>query len=697
VTFALPTATDLVSGNRTVTAAPASGSLFPIGATTVTFTTADAAGNPATATFKVTVVCNGAECSPGGGTGMSFTIGAFAGSGAYGTSGDGATATAAAFKQPSGIAVDLAGNVYISDAEARVIRRVTPQGVIGAFAGTGAKGFAGDGASPLAAKFNHPAGLAFDGPRNALYVADKDNHRIRKIDLASNTISTVAGNGVGALGAAGVATNASLNYPMGVAVDAGGALYIADTGNNRLCKVSGGQLTVLAGTGDAGNNGDGGNASAAKLNHPRGIAVTADGSTIYIADTGNNRVRKITGATIAAFAGTGAAGFGGDGGAAAAANLNAPVGVLLDAGGNVIVTDAGNDRIRKLTLSDGKIATIAGAGNAGDGGAALSASLDTPQGIAADASSGGSILFFADAGNLRVRRLTMSGPQNNPPVPAAMANQSLNKTQVLEVALSATDAENDPVTFSLTPVLGFVSIIGANPAARTAVLRINPNGSNAGVYTVQVQAADGKGGTALTPAFTITVTDPNAPPPNRPPVAVAGALPATVAAQNGSTANVSLDGSQSSDPDGDSLSFSWTDNGQVIATTATASVALAIGSHSIVLTVNDGKGGSHASAAQSVVVSLPAPAELAIASISPAEGKRGQTVAVAVTGTGFTPQNVLTVNGGGVTVTITSITNTEIKANFAISGATSASTRAITVSNPGVTSVTKPAAFTVRP
>jgi sugar lactone lactonase YvrE len=696
VTFNPPAATDAVSGNRAVTANPASGSLFPIGTTTVTFSAADAAGNTATATFRVTVVCNGTGCSGSGGGGMNFTIAAFAGNGSYGSSGDGATAVSAMLKQPQGLAADASGNVYISDAEARVIRRVNVQGAINAFAGTGAKGFAGDGASASSAKFNRPSGLAFDAPRNALYVADSGNHRIRRIDLANNTIATVAGNGIGALGANGVATNTSLNYPMGVAVDAAGAVYVADTGNNRLCKISNGQLAVLAGTGDAGNSGDFGAATAAKLNHPMGVAVSSDGNTIYIADTGNHRLRRITGAAIAGFAGTGLAGFSGDGGAAPAANLNAPSGVLLDASGNVYIADADNERIRKVSPSDGKINTIAGngnAGNAGDGGAATSATLDTPRSIA----HASGVIYLADVGNLRVRKLTMGGAANNPPSPAAIANQSLNKSQVLEVALSATDPDNDPVTFSLVPALGFISITGANPAGRTAVLRINPNGANVGSFNVQVQAADDKGGTALTPTFTITVTDPGGP-ANRPPVAVANALPANVVAQNGSTASVSLDGTQSSDPDGDPLSYSWTDGVQVIATTATASVPLGVGSHSIILTVNDGRGGSNSTAPQTVNVSAPPPStELTINAVTPPDGRRGQTTTVTVSGTGFTPQCLLTVNGGGVTVTILSVTSTEIRANFAVSSNTQTTTRNVTVTNPGVSSVTKTSAFTIRP
>lgn len=715
VTFTLPTATDAVSGNRTVTALPASGSTFPVGTTTVTFSASDAAGNAATATFKVTVNCTGCNPPPTPTptptptpsptptptpppTGSAFNIEAAAGNGNFGSSGNGAAANSATFKQPSGIAVDASGNVYIADAEARVIRKVSG-GTITLMAGTGAKGFAGDGGAATSAKFNNPNGLAFHATSNSLYVADTGNHRIRKIDLGSGNISTIAGTGISGLGGNGPATSAWINAPTGVAVDAAGNVYFADTGNNRICKVSSGILTVVAGSGEVGNSGDGANAISAKLNHPTGIAVSSDGATLYIADRGNNRIRKVSGNNITHFAGAsnGTSGYGGDGAAANAAQLNAPSGIALDSGGNLILTDGDNERIRKITASDGLIITIAGtgnAGNSGDSGAANLATIDTPTALAIDGSGN---IVFCDSGNLRIRRLTMSGPANNPPVPAPVVNQSLNKSQQLNVALSATDADNDPVTFSLVPSLSFVSITNANPANRTATLFINPANGNVGVYNVQVKAEDSKGGSNLTPAFTITVNDPNGPPPNQPPIAVANTLPATVQA-SGQTATVNLDGTGSSDPNNDPLTYSWTDNGQVIATTAQASVQLAIGTHSIVLTVNDGKGGTASTAAQTVMVIPEQPEELAIQSVSPSSGKRGTTVFVTITGTGFIPgQSVLSINGGAITLMTTQMTNTTIVAKFIIPSSAQTTTRNLTITNPGGASVTKIGAFVVQP
>ncbi len=383
----------------------------------------------------------------------------------------------------------------------------------------------------------------------------------------------------------------------------------------------------------------------------------------------------------------------------AAANLallNAPTGVALDSGGNLIITDTDNERIRKVTAGDGLIITVAGngsAGSSGDSGAATSATVDTPTAIAIDGSGN---IVFCDSGNLRVRRLAVSGPPNNAPVPAQVANQSLNKSQQLNVALSATDADNDPVTFSLVPSLPFVTITNANAATRTATLFVNPNNGNAGTYNVQVKAEDNKGGSNLTPSFTITVNDPNGPPPNQPPVAVANTLPTTIQA-TGQTATVNLDGTGSSDPNNDPLTYSWTDNGQVIATTAQASVQLAVGAHSIVLTVNDGKGGTDSTDPQSVTVTAPSE-ELAIQSVSPSSGKRGAMVTVTITGAGFIPgQSVVSINGGAVTITVTQMTSTTITAKFAIASSAQTSTRNVTVTNPGGVSVTKTGAFSVQP
>jgi len=600
VDYTPPTATDTVTGNRPVSVSPPDktpGAFFPLGPTTVTFTASDGNGNTATASFKVTIFVTG------GPSVTTYNIDAFAGNGIYGSNGDGGAASAATFKQPQGVAVDAAGNVYIADSEMRVVRKVNASdGKVNIFAGTGAKGSSGDNGPATSAKLSNPTGLAVDGAGH-LYIADTNNHRIRMV--SGGTITTVAGSGIAGFGGdGGSPASAKLNYPTAVAIDSAGHLCIADSGNNRIRKVVGNMIMTVAGSGATGYDGDNVSPTSASLDNPTGVAVSADGNTLYIADQGNHRIRKVAGGTITTFVGNGAAGFGGDGNAANLASLNAPAGVVLDSSGNVFITDTGNDRLRKVSADDGKITTIVGSGatgGSGDGGAGVNASLDTPTAIALHASSGQ--LFFADTGNLRVRKLTpvSNAPPNNNPVPATVPNQSLNKDQLLDVALSATDADGDPVTFTIISgsPLAFLSIVNADPNARTAVLRIAPSGGNVGSYNIKIQATDNKGGSGQTPTFTITINDPGQ--ADKPPVAVISPVASPVEATSPSGAGVSFNGSSSSDPDGDTLTYLWTDNGLAFATTPNANRTLSLGNHSIVLTVNDGKGGSN-SASQNVLV-----------------------------------------------------------------------------------------------
>ncbi|NOT64049.1 MAG: hypothetical protein HOP19_27870, partial [Acidobacteria bacterium] len=312
-------------------------------------------------------------------------------------------------------------------------------------------------------------------------------------------------------------------------------------------------------------------------------------------------IRRINNNALSSVAGTGANASSGDGSVATAAGLNNPIDVMVDAAGNLFVTEADGERVRRIEAADNKINTIAGTGVpgfGGDDGTAISALLNTPTGLARNS---GGVIFFCDTGNLRVRRLTPS-TTNRPPVPDTVVNQSLNKSQSVSVSLSAADADSDPVTFTLVPALSFVTVTSPNPTARTASLLINPAGSNVGVYTVRVQAADNKGATGLTPEFTITINDPDAP-TNRAPIARANVLPQTVIAPiNTTAASVNLDGSTSSDPDGDPLTYEWYDGNVKIAMTVTATVQLTVGTHSIRLEVVDNKNARGIGTAQTVTV-----------------------------------------------------------------------------------------------
>ncbi len=289
-------------------------------------------------------------------------------------------------------------------AQAPVIS-LSPGGTIHTVAGTGQAAFSGDNAAATSATLALPFGMTADGSGN-IFIADTNNHRVRRIDTSGN-ITTVAGNGQqGFTGDGGPATSAALNQPSAVALDAADNLYIADSSNHRIRKVSNGTITTLAGNGTAGFSGDSGAATSAALNFPQGVAVDAAGD-VYIADTKNHRIRKVTSGTISTIAGNGDQNFAGDNGPAINASLDTPSAVVVDASGNVFVADTENHRIRKV--AGGTITTLAGNGSAaytGDGGPATSAALAYPLGVAADGS--GSV-FIADSDNNVIRRVSAGG------------------------------------------------------------------------------------------------------------------------------------------------------------------------------------------------------------------------------------------------------------------------------------------------
>ena len=326
-----------------------------------------------------------------------------------GTGGDGGAAVAAALLQPGAVAMDAAGNLYIADTDAQRVRKVNSStGIITTVAGNGSPGSGGDGGPATAASLNYPVGVAVDSGGN-LYITEFFGHRVRKVSSATGLISTYAGNGTQAFGGdGGAATAASLDSPWGVSVDPVGNLYIADSGNNRIRKVTAatGVISTIAGS-SSGFSGDGGLATAATLADPTDVCVGGDGN-FYIADFGNNRIRKIIASSgiISTVAGNGSAAFGGDGGQATSAQINQPYGVAADPDGNIYIADSYSHRIRYVAAATGVISTIAGTGTAsfgGDGGLAINASFELPLDVAI---AGGSDLLIADYGNARVRRLT---------------------------------------------------------------------------------------------------------------------------------------------------------------------------------------------------------------------------------------------------------------------------------------------------
>lgn len=339
----------------------------------------------------------------------SGTISTVAGSGQNGHTGDGGTALASPLLGPTGVSVDAMGNVYFPEQLTHRVRRVAVDGTITTIAGTGTSGLTGDGGPAVVARLDNPTKVLAVG--TDVYIADSVNHVIRKVD-AAGTISRVAGTGTS--GSADHATDArlgQLNFPTAMAFR-GGELYIADTSNSRIRKVTAaGALTTIAGS-TAGFSGDGGPAASAQLSGPSGLAFDADGN-LLIADRNNHRIRMIdTNGDISTIAGTGTSGFSGDDGPPLSAQLAGPSAVAVDAGGAIYIADFSNRRIRKIAA--GVISTIAGTGTvgfSGDGGPATSAKIDAVGGIDVDALGR---VYIADAqlgtGAIRVvRRIDTDG------------------------------------------------------------------------------------------------------------------------------------------------------------------------------------------------------------------------------------------------------------------------------------------------
>jgi sugar lactone lactonase YvrE len=391
-------------------------------------------------------------------------ISTFAGNGLFKYDGDGGPATLAHLYAPQAVAVDAAGNLLIADTSNRRLRRMGTYGEITTIAGTGASGFAGD-SGPATLALLSVYGVAADAAGN-IFIADSSNVRVRKIGL-DGVITTFAGGGSANPGDNGPATAASLS-PTRVAVDGAGNLFIAESSRHRVRMVNtAGIITTVAGTGTAGYSGDGGPATSAQLNSPSAVAVDAAGN-LYISDLGNQRIRKVSpgGTTIVTVAGSGVAGFSGDGGPATAASLNNPAGIAVDASGNIFVADRSNSRIRVVT-PDAAITTVAGndiSGFSGDNGPATYASLRSPYGVFVD--SAGNI-YIADTSNDRVRKVTGLGYPSGVTVvsgnnQAASAGAALPNPLVVRV----TNSSGAPVPGAM---VNFAVVSGSATLSATSV------------------------------------------------------------------------------------------------------------------------------------------------------------------------------------------------------------------------------------
>ena len=333
----------------------------------------------------------------------------FAGTGESGLSGDKGKATEAQLKTPAGLTFDKKGNLYIADRNNHRIRKVDTRGIITTVAGNGTAGFSGDGGKATQAQLNLPSGVAVDDKGN-IYISDRSNNRVRVVDN-KGTITTFAGNGGdGYSGDSGPATKAQLSKPFGLALDKKGNLYIADRENNRVRKVNPqGIITTVAGDGGFFFMGDNGPSYRASIAGPTGIVVDKNG-ILYIADRNNNRIRSVdTQGMIRTVAGTGQQDYNGESEIARDTNLYLPFGVALDQDGKILIIDRSHYRIRRMDPRRGSIETVAGNGVkmfAGDGGPATGAKLSFPHGIAVDKKGN---VIISDKGHYRIRRVSPDG------------------------------------------------------------------------------------------------------------------------------------------------------------------------------------------------------------------------------------------------------------------------------------------------
>jgi sugar lactone lactonase YvrE len=412
-----------------------------------------------------------------------------AGTGTAGFNGDGGPATAADVNHPEGVAVDRSGNVYFAERDNYRVRRISAAtGVISTIAGTGISGFSGDGGAATSAQLSEPFGVAVDGSGN-IYIVDTGNNRIRKITAATGFISTIAGSDTATFsGDGGLATAARIDIPLGLALDGSGNIYLSEPFENRIRKITAatGFISTIAGNGTYGFSGDGAAATAAELHEPDDVAVDGSGN-VYIGDHSNQRIRKITASTgvISTIAGTGVGGFSGDGEAAKAAQLNFPEGVAVDALGNVYIADSYNERIRKITATTKVISTIAGTtrGFDGDGDLATAAQLSTPANVALDSSGN---VYIADFNNNRIRKITFgsNGVEAIAPPSTIVAAYPNPTTGIFVLVISKVRAG---ATILVTDVAGNIRTTKTILRGELPTVTLDLTGFAKGMYLVQIR------------------------------------------------------------------------------------------------------------------------------------------------------------------------------------------------------------------
>jgi sugar lactone lactonase YvrE len=423
-------------------------------------------------------------------------------------------ATTVPLIRPSAITYDSQGNLYFAETANHTIRKVDSAGYITTIAGTGTEGFSGDGGLATQAQLDSPQGLAL-GTTNHLYIGDTHNNRIRCLDLVTGIITTIAGSDAGFSGDGGAALAARLNRPTAIAADSDNTLYIADSSNHRIRRVtSDGVITTIAGNGVEGFSGDGGPATSATLDSPGGLAVDAD-KNLYVADTRNNRIRKVSAKTgvISTIAGTGSLGNLGDGTLATGAAFALPHGLTIDSTGLYIV-DTANHRIRRIDQATGVVTTIVGDGIqrfAGDGGPGKQASLDMPQSAAISPTN---VLTFSDTNNQRIREIeadsstrTVAGLGTSTPGSLLLAGPSVTvygSGHVTATLTASTDARGT-VTFLDTSSEASTTVGSANLQSNAASLDLSALPAGVHNFTA-TYAGDQIHNPAQSPVFAVSIT-----------------------------------------------------------------------------------------------------------------------------------------------------------------------------------------------
>lgn len=422
------------------------------------------------------------------------TITTIAGNGTAGFSGDGGPALNAALNFPAGLCVDKTGNLFVADRNNHRVRRIDTSGIITTIAGNGEPDWMGDDEPAVNASLHFPSDVSCSSG-GELYVSDRSNSRIRKID-AQGIITTVAGLGPPDFGGDfGPAQDALLKYPFGIELDKDGNLFIADRGNNRIRKVAtDGTITTVAGDGNHFFSGDYGPARRASLAFPTDVASDSQGN-LYIADRNNNRIRKVdTFGIITTVMGIGEYEYNGDNEVASETTLHLPFALAMAPDDNLIVVDRSHFRVRKVDLKTGDVKTIAGNGQAlfkGDGGPGLGASLKSPSGIVVD--NLGNVIF-ADKQNHRIRRVDSKGMIHSVAGTGKQGNEGDGGPATLATlflpAEMARDKEGN--LYVITPV-----------GRGSLVRKIDLNGKISTIAGMGGHGNEGDGGKAIDAAFSM--------------------------------------------------------------------------------------------------------------------------------------------------------------------------------------------------